>query len=121
MGALVMALVIDWKLKVPTMPIGTYLNLTWLVVCIVIAASADTGFLEDFFGWFWVGTAGPWLVLNTLLHLTNRSTKQRLAWSTNFAAIVYTVGIFLVLGIFNFYSESWWQWTLLTLLVVPPL
>jgi len=127
--ALAAALLIDYFHKVPTMPIAAYASLEWLVVCLIFSINPNFGFDDDlfnltlFFGWWAVLTTGPWLILLTLAHLTNRSTKSRLAWSTNFAALVYVPGM-LILCFYNWFgdfSDQFWQWALFTLFTVPPL
>jgi len=118
--ALIAAIAIDFVHKVPTMPIGKYLSTMWLMVCIIF--TIDPTFdelLYDFFRWWSVLTAGPWLVLLTLSHLTNRITKCRLGWSSNFAALVYTGGAFILLDVF--WWDGFWRWAVLTVVVVPGL
>jgi len=126
--ALAAALLIDYFHKVPTMPIASYASLEWLVVCLIFSINPNFGVDNDFslfFGWWSVLTTGPWLILLTLAHLTNRSTKSRLAWSINFAALVYVPGM-LVLCFYNWFDyygplDQFWQWALFTVFTVPPL
>lgn len=125
--ALIAAIAIDvvHKFAVPTMPIGTYCSLTWLVVCLGFAIDPANfeDRIYDFFRWWLVFTTGPWLLYLTLQHLTNRSIPSRRSWSINFASLVYAGGMFLLVKMFDYdYDvDYFWQWAVLTLAVVPPL
>lgn len=116
--SLIAALAIDYVYQTPSMPIAVYGSATWLVVCLIIAIDPFFYDLYEFLRWWFVFTAGPWLVLLTLGNLTNRITRVRLIWASSYAAVVYTVGMFML---FNVFSEFFWRWAVMTVLVVPPL
>jgi len=121
--ALLAALAIYFFHKVPTMPIGTYLTGTWMVVCCIY--SINPGFdreqLLDFFNWWSTVTAGLWLVVLTLEQLTNRISRSRLGWSSNFASLVYTVGTYSLVILSPLFrgEDPFWRWAVLTGLTVP--
>merc|ERR1711959_378357 len=123
--ALITSAWIDILYKIPSMPIGTYLSTTWMAVCILFAIDPNFDKLDDFFGWWSVVTAGPWLLLLFLAHLTNRSTKRRRAWGINFASLVYTAGFFILLNIFYDNGVTsltvWWKWIIMNSFVLPVL
>jgi hypothetical protein len=120
--SLIGAIAISFFYKIPSMSVGAYLSTTWIVVCLIFTIDPTFDNMRYFFGWWFVFTTGPWLILLTLAHLTNRITKNRLAWGINFAALVYTIGMFiLLLPVFASENEKFWQWAVLTIFVVPPL
>lgn len=116
--SLIAALAIDYVYKTPSMPIAVYGSATWLVICLILAIDPFFDDVYEFLRWWFVFTAGPWLVLLTLGHLTNRITRARLIWASSYAVVVYTVGIFML---FNVFLGDFWRWAVMTVLVVPPL
>jgi hypothetical protein len=119
--SLVGAIGIGFAYSIPSMSVGGYLSTTWAVICLVLTIDPRFDSFDSFFGWWFVFTTGPWLILLTLAHLTNRIAKGRLAWGTNFAALVYTIGMFILLAVFSIDKDMFWQWAVLTIFVVPPL
>lgn len=119
--SLIGAVAIGYFYKIPSMSVGGYLSTTWFVVCLIFTIDPTFENLDNFFGWWFVFTTGPWLILLTLAHLTNRTTKNRLAWGINFAALVYTIGMFILLPVIWSDNEQFWHWAVLTIFVVPPL
>merc|ERR1712025_125782 len=118
--SLIGAIAIGFAYSIPSMSVGGYLSTTWAVICLILTIDPRFDSFEYFFGWWFVFTTGPWLILLTLAHLTNRITKGRLAWGTNFAALVYTIGMFILLAVFSTDKDMFWQWAVLTIFVVPP-
>jgi len=119
--SLIGAIAIGYFYKIPSMSVGGYLSATWVVVCLIFTIDPTFEDLGNFFGWWFVFTTGPWLILLTLAHLTNRTTKNRLAWGINFAALLYTIGMFILLPVIADNNEQFWHWAVLTIFVVPPL
>jgi len=120
--AFVAALAISYFHQVATMPIGVFLSGTWMVVCAIYAVnpSFESEALYIFLQWWAAFTAGPWLVVLILAHLTNRISVSRLRWSSNFATVVYTVGVYnLFLYTGQEISPEVWQWIGITVFTVP--
>lgn len=94
-----------------------------MVVCCIY--SINPGFdreqLLDFFNWWSTVTAGLWLVVLTLEQLTNRISRSRLGWSSNFASLVYTVGTYSLVILSPLFrgEDPFWRWAVLTGLTVP--
>jgi len=117
--SLITVFVISFLQKIPSMSVGGYLSVTWLVVCLVSMIAPSFSDFDVFFRWWSVFTSGPWLILLVLAHLTNRMTKGGLTWGINFAAVVYTIGMFILLEVFS--EDMFWRWAVLTIGVIPPL
>lgn len=117
--SLILAFVLGYRYKIPSMPFGGYLSLTWAVMCLVFII--DPGFEDifNFFRWWFVFTSAPWLILLTLAHLTNRMTQAGLTWGINFAGLVYMVGIVILVEVF--WEDDFWRWVVFTVLGVFPL
>lgn len=113
------ALAIGFLYKIPSMPVGGYLSITWLVVCLIFAIDPSFDNMYNFFRWWSVFTSGPGMIILALTHLTKRTTKGEITWGINFAGIVYTVGMFMLLEVFS--EDMFWRWALLTIFAILPL
>ena len=110
-------------LKVPSMVLAYFGSILWMTVCFlyVIAPNfaIDSDGLYQFFRWFPVVVSAPFLIVLTFGSLTKRISNQLLAWGINFYALVYTVGMFVLLQVFS--HEALWRWIVLTVLGIIPL
>ena len=110
-------------LKVPSMVLAYFGSVLWMMVCFlyVIAPNfaIDSDGLYQFFRWFPVVVSAPFLIVLTFGSLTKRISNQLLAWGINFYALVYVVGIFVLLQVFS--HEALWRWIVLTVLGIIPL
>ena len=94
-----------------------------MMVCFLYVIAPNFAIYSDglyqFFRWFPVVVSAPFLIVLTFGSLTKRISNQLLAWGINFYALVYVVGIFVLLQVFS--HEALWRWIVLTVLGIIPL
>lgn len=85
-----------WKRKIPSMVIALYICLYALLITLIFGINPQFDKLGEFVRWYAFVSSLLWLLISTVLHLTNRVHFNTLSWSLNFSATIFFVSSFFV-------------------------